>query len=388
MRRSKAPPPIPRTSTPWSAPPKPNSKPPKAAPSPSARCPLIYILGDENSAKTQTVLQSGLDAELLAGQLHRDGQIAPTPLANIWFTGTAAVVEAGGALLRQPGLWQRLVRLTQPSKIGAAFSRGALQPTRAAILCISRRAPQRSANPLKPSARSARPSTSASAPFRRRSASRFPSTFSSPSSTPSPPSRDYAVNLTDDEVREPLGSLLGQTEATAGLYGERATAQSAERFDELCYSLSEFRLEVLGRGGEPDRLARAYEFPRELRKLRGAIVDLLVEIGRPSQLGVNPFLRGFFFSGMRARLVEDTPSDNACSPGAPAPARRRRRHPRLLLQLRRRTRARAGPRRARYPPRPPMGLPAPSLSAQSSSPTAPPSTPAAPLPKSMASSAS
>ena len=31
-----------------------------------ASLPLIYVIGDENSAKTQTVLQSGLDPELLA----------------------------------------------------------------------------------------------------------------------------------------------------------------------------------------------------------------------------------------------------------------------------------------------------------------------------------
>src|ERR1035441_6918642 len=34
---------------------------------------IIYVVGEDNSAKTQTVLQSGLDAELLAGDLFRDG---------------------------------------------------------------------------------------------------------------------------------------------------------------------------------------------------------------------------------------------------------------------------------------------------------------------------
>jgi type VI secretion system protein ImpL len=39
---------------------------------------IIYIVGEDNSAKTQTVLQCGLDAELLAGNLLRDGVVAPT----------------------------------------------------------------------------------------------------------------------------------------------------------------------------------------------------------------------------------------------------------------------------------------------------------------------
>ena len=42
-----------------------------------AALPLIYVIGDENSAKTQTVLQSGLDPELIAGNVFRDGSIVP-----------------------------------------------------------------------------------------------------------------------------------------------------------------------------------------------------------------------------------------------------------------------------------------------------------------------
>ena len=38
-----------------------------------AEAQIIYIVGEDNSAKTQTVLQSGLDVELLAGNLFRDG---------------------------------------------------------------------------------------------------------------------------------------------------------------------------------------------------------------------------------------------------------------------------------------------------------------------------
>ncbi len=279
--------------------------------------PLVYILGDENSAKTQTVLQSGLDAELIAGQLQRDGQLAPTPLANIWFTGTAVVVEAGGALLRQPGLWQRLIRLTQPSKLRGALTKGALQPTRAAVLCVS---VERLTEASTPEALHALGQTFSE---RLRTLSEtlgisLPVYVLFTKLDAIPSFADFAVNLTNDEVRESLGALLGQSDAAVGLYAERATTQAAARFDELCYSLSEFRMEVLSRGGPPENLARAYEFPRELRKLRAGIVDLLVEIGRPSQLGVNPFLRGFFFSGMRARIVDDAPAQPAYT--APAAA--------------------------------------------------------------------
>ena len=71
-----------------------------------ASLPLIYVIGDENSAKTQTVLQSGLEPELLVGNVYRDGIIVPTQLANVWLAGNYVIAEAGGAPavfdLRQP----------------------------------------------------------------------------------------------------------------------------------------------------------------------------------------------------------------------------------------------------------------------------------------------
>ena len=46
--------------------------------------------------------------------------------------------------------------------------------------------------------------------------------FCSPSWTPIPSFADYAANLTEDEVRQPLGALLSRIDAGAGLYSERA----------------------------------------------------------------------------------------------------------------------------------------------------------------------
>jgi type VI secretion system protein ImpL len=285
-----------------------------------AALPLIYVLGDENSAKTQTVLQSGLDPELLAGQVHRDDMVAPTQLANIWYTGSAAIVEAGGALLRQPALWQRLVRLTQPNKVGTALTRGGLQSTRAAVLCVSieritaannAEAVRALGQTLNERLRTLSQTLGISLPvyvlFTKLDVI---SSFG-----------EYATNLTEEEVRLPLGAMLAQIESGAGLYVERATSQATLRFDEIIYSLSEFRVDVLSRGGEAHKLAKAYEFPRELRKLRNTIVDLLVEIGRPSQLGVNSFLRGFYFTGMRAKVVDDSVgAPGMVQSSTPAPA--------------------------------------------------------------------
>jgi len=286
--------------------------------------PLIYVIGDENSAKTQTILQSGLDPELLAGQVYSAGgpgqqaqTVVPTQLANIWLTGSAAVVEAGGELLRQPPLWQRLVKLTAPGKLGAAFSKSALQPTRAVVLCVSIE------RILAPSTAEQIRALAQTMNERLRQVSQalgisLPVYVLFTKLDTVTAFAEYAGNLTEDEVRTPLGSMLARLETGAGLYAERAASQIGTRFDEVAYLLSEFRLELLARGGQPDTLARSYEFPRDLRKLRSGIVDFLVEVARPSQLGVNPFLRGFFFSGMRAHIVEDVLSVGA-QQSSPAP---------------------------------------------------------------------
>ena len=96
---------------------------------------IIYMVGEDNSAKTQTVLQSGLDAELLAGNVLRDGVVAPTQLANIWLAGTSVIVEAGGALLRQPALWQRLIKGTRPGKLRSVLLK-TRQPAAARCGCV------------------------------------------------------------------------------------------------------------------------------------------------------------------------------------------------------------------------------------------------------------
>ncbi|WP_263379306.1 ImcF-related family protein [Granulicella paludicola] len=282
-----------------------------------AGIPLVYVLGDENSAKTQTILQSGLDAELLAGEVYRDNLVAPTQLANIWYTGSGAMVEAGSPLLRQPALWRRLIRLTQPHKLTTALKRGGLQPTRAAVLCISIERLTTATSPdairilgqtLNERLRLLSETLGISLPVYV--------LFTKLDTIPS--FADYAANLTEEEVRQPLGALLARIDAGAGLYSERATQQTAARFDELAYSLSEFRTEILSRGNQPESNARSYEFPRELRKLRALIVDFLVEAGRPSRLGVNPFLRGFYFSGIRAHVIEEMSAPSVAPATPPA----------------------------------------------------------------------
>lgn len=57
--------------------------------------PLVYLLGESGSAKTTTVTQSGMEAELVAGSASHGAEQAPTETLNLWFTGAAALLEVG-----------------------------------------------------------------------------------------------------------------------------------------------------------------------------------------------------------------------------------------------------------------------------------------------------
>jgi type VI secretion system protein ImpL len=85
-------------------------------------------------------------------------------------------------------------------------------------------------------------------------------------------------------------------------------------------ALSLRRLEVLSRELGDDVRAGAYEFPRELRKVSELAVQFLVDVTRPSQLGINPFLRGFYFTGVRPVIKTDAVADERLAGPAPLAA--------------------------------------------------------------------
>lgn len=290
-----------------------------------ASMPLIYILGDENSAKTQTVLQAGLDPELLAGSVFQDGVVVPTQLANIWLAGNYILVEAGGRLLRSSALWLKIIKATLPARLGSVFSKDSRLPPRSVVVCVSVE------RILAPSTAEQIRALAQSLNERLRQLSQslgvsLPVYVLFTKLDNIAPFSSYVSRLSEEEVKAPIGSLLSALDSGSGIYTEQATALIGTRFDHLVFSLSEFRLEVLSRGGEMQDLARAYEFPRDLRKLRAGIVAFLAEVARPSQIGVNPFLRGFFFTGMRAHMVEDVidlgPAQFQSAPPADAGATR------------------------------------------------------------------
>jgi type VI secretion system protein ImpL len=265
--------------------------------------PLVYVLGEPGSTKTTVLLHSALDPELLAGHVYRDNDILPTSTANIWYTRQAIFVDPAGSMMGQADQWRRLVKLLQPGRFSAALGKRAQAP-RAAIVCFD------CESFLQPGASETAVSVARRLSVRLQEVSQllgisFPvyvlftkldriSFFS-----------DFVRGMSKDEASEVLGATLPLRSLSAGVYADEETRRLTKAFDEIFYSLAERRIVLLPREHEGDKLPGIYEFPRELRKLRTLLVQFLVDLAHPSHLGTNPFLRGFYFTGVRPVVVDD-----------------------------------------------------------------------------------
>jgi len=199
------------------------------------KLPLIFVLGDSGSVKTSTIVNSGLEPELLAGHAYQDKQVVPTRTANLWYTREAVFADVGGDLSSQPSRWARLVRLVRPGRISSSMGKGQQAP-RAAIVCFS------CENFLQAGA-----SEAASAAARKLGARlqeissllsiNFPVYVLFTKIDRIPSFAEYAQNLNKDEASEVLGATLPvRSQQSAGVYAEEETKRITKAFDELFYS--------------------------------------------------------------------------------------------------------------------------------------------------------
>lgn len=279
--------------------------------------PAIFLVGPPGSSKTTIMVNSGLEAELLAGQIYQDNSIVPTPSVNLWFARQTIFVEAAGKLLADPAQWARLVRRLAPGRLQAVGQRQ--QAPRAAVLCFD------CEEFLKPGAADSLAVSVRTLHERLGEISQllgisFPVYVLFSKLDRLPFFLDYVRNLSREEAAQVLGVTLPiQTGQSEGVYAERATQQLASAFNTLYYSLCDRRTDFLAREHAADKLPGAYEFPREFRKLRSSLVQFLVDLSKPSQLRAAPFLRGFYFSGVRPVVVDEVaPMAAARAPQAPS----------------------------------------------------------------------
>lgn len=270
--------------------------------------PLVLMLGPEGSTKTTLVIRSGLDPELLAGEVFRGDTVASTRAVNIWYSQRTMFVEAGGKVSADPARWMRLVRHLHPRRLRAALSRGAPAP-RIAVVCFS------CEEFLRPNSAETVPATARMLRTRLSDlalelGTRVPVYTVFTKADRLPHFAEYVRNFSRDEAHDVLGATLPLDSRGTDSYAERAFKRIEGALQNLYFSLASKRLKFLPRENLPEGAASAYEFPREFRKTIPLATEFLVELCRPSQLAVSPVLRGFYFVGVRPVIVVDAPFES------------------------------------------------------------------------------
>ncbi|MGA3326628.1 MAG: ImcF-related family protein [Terriglobia bacterium] len=259
--------------------------------------PLYLVMGETGSAKTSVVLHSGLEPELLAGHTVQDKVPVPTRTANLWYTRQFIFAEAGGPMLQDRARWAKFVKKLAPRQLHSIFGKGTPSP-RAALVCVD------SETFMKAGAPEALAASTEKIRTRLREVSQLlgitlPVYVLFTRADRLQFFHDYVRNLTNDEASVVLGATLPKVTYSTGVYAEQETARISREFDNLFQSLADRRVNLLSQEFDAAKLPPIYEFPREFRKVRTSLAQMLVDLCRPSQLRTGPFLRGFYFSGVR-----------------------------------------------------------------------------------------
>jgi type VI secretion system protein ImpL len=276
-----------------------------------ATLPAYLFLGDSGATKTCVVLHSGLDPELLAGQVYQGGNVAPTRTANFWFSRRSVFVEAGGKLPAEPAKWHKLVAKLAPKT--SVVGKGEQAP-RAAVVCYDIENFTR-AGAGDAAANAARNLRARLGEISQAMGIQLPVYVLFTKADRLPFFTEFVRNLSNDEATQVLGVTLPMLQGRSeGVYAEEETARLTGNFERLFRSLADARPEFLSRETDATKLPPAYEFPREFRKLRPTVVQFLVDLCRPSQLSVGPFLRGFYFTGVRPIIINEAAPVQAAQP--------------------------------------------------------------------------
>jgi type VI secretion system protein ImpL len=265
--------------------------------------PVYLLLGDAGAAKTSVMLHSGLDAELVAGQVYQQGNVSSTRSANIWYTRRSLFIEAGGKLLADAPKWKKLIQRLQPK--ASVVGKGEQAPRAALVFfdCENFTRP----GALEAAAAAARTLRARLGEACQTFGIKLPVYAVFTKMDRLPFFTEYVRNLSNDEATQVLGATLPMLGTRPeGVYAEEETARLTGSFESLFRSLAEARIEFLPRETDSSKLPAEYEFAREFRKVRQTVVQFLVDLCRPSQLTTGPFLRGFYFSGVRPIIINET----------------------------------------------------------------------------------
>jgi type VI secretion system protein ImpL len=279
------------------------------------KLPIVLVVGPPGCAKTTAVVHSGLEPDLLAGEVHHADRISPTGGVNLWYTRDTVLLEVGGRFAADAARWPRLIERIRPHRLAAILT-GRPHAPRSVVVCFSC---DELVKPGPPEAvlAAAREYRALLLRLAQGFGTQLPvyALFTKADRLKFFP--EYVRNLSRDEAQDVFGATLRWPAHTAaGLYADQEFQRVHEALGMLYQSLAARRLQLLARDGDAEARAGVYEFPREFHKITNLVTQFLVELCKPSQLQVGPVLRGCYFTGVRAVIVSDV---GAAPPAVPAP---------------------------------------------------------------------
>jgi type VI secretion system protein ImpL len=279
-----------------------------------ASLPAFLIVGPQGAGKTNVMVHSGLDPELLAGQVYQGAEVRPTATLNIWLARQVVFIEIPASFATDANALKAIVKHLMPRGIGPAFSKD--RPPRGFLLCTNQAPVAAAATPDEITAL-ARPWNQCLALAAAALGVQFPVYVLFTKMDGVPGFAEFVSNLGPRESAQAVGAATRPFNAAAGgVYAEETARVVNQHFSNIAYTLGDSRVPLLRREQDRARLAVGYQFPREFQKLQKNLVQFLVEVGRPSQLQVSAFLRGFYFCGTR-RVAVDRPGKQAGAAAAP-----------------------------------------------------------------------
>ena len=278
--------------------------------------PLTLLIGPTGSGKTATLVNSGLEPHLLAGETQTDGPYLPSKLANFWIARQNLFVEIAGAIWEKDNdRWREFLRgflaeTNEPVWKRLFKDRPARASLRAVVLFeeMPHFTGSTDANRVTRISRTAQDRLQAivdvfglAVPiyvvFTKTDAVKFYD--------------DFYARFPDAEVVQAVGhGAHAESNGNTGTTAESEQKKLTKAFGTVCHRLSDRRVLHLARETDTSKKPGIYEFPREFRRIRSVLVQFLAETFRPSPLKTTPPLRGFYFTGTRQVDFVPQPSPN------------------------------------------------------------------------------
>jgi type VI secretion system protein ImpL len=277
--------------------------------------PAFLVIGPKGVGKTSAVLQSGLDPELLAGQVHQGVDIVPTTL-NVWLARQVLFIEVSQSLATDPQAFQTILKYLRPTRLSAMRKK---QPAHAILLCEDQKTVAESGDPQQIAA-AVRPWNQCLSLAAATLGTQLPvyvlfTKLDGVSGFP-----EFVSRLTPKDMAQAIGATMRPFDPSGqGVYADETASLVDNHFTRITGALCDSRVPLLIREQDHARIAVEYQFPRDFQKLQKNLVANLVALAKPSQLQISAFLRGFYFSGTRQVALQ--PGEGRALPVAPASVR-------------------------------------------------------------------